>query len=550
MTVSENIGEYYTYSTSSPFLGNITISTKLVDNSITSIKPRYGCRAYSTQKIMNNLPAWMEMRKNHESIAQQLTHAWGKELDDTISLYNEYRANQFIGTSDTFCDISTGISDLSFSEYKVYEPRLVNLLFNSSFSIKGAARLQKPEGWHVERDELNALSFYTEDTLFGENSLLLDGSIGEVVLKQSREYTQSGGSLNLSIFVKTIGSTGSTTSKVQEHKGGIILVLQYADGETRSYGIGFPNNTQDKWARATFSVEVTKKIFKYEVLIINRTAYIYAVDLPQLEVGKSATNWTPSLYDTPIFLNSNVRHMAAVQVLLGKSDGAINKLELLAINSSDEFKDTIIPTRIEAATIVDNPRHSFNLEYLQEVTYGKEELPTKWVVYNNKIRQQSITTPDVYGEEMLPVDLYMNEDGVLLLNTYDADNGNISVCALTIYNNWMFVVTKESYMGSTKYVLKFVRPGKLTYDDVYLQSFGDIELPLDLAGNPQLDEPEDTITRIGICKNIPFTIFIDTDLRKRFYFSMKYDYTYADFRQRKLYCRENYVANGSRLQVV
>jgi len=110
--------------------------------------------------------------------------------------------------------------------------------------------------------------------------------------------------------------------------------------------------------------------------------------------------------------------------------------------------------------------------------------------------------------------------------------------------------SKEIYSGLTKYFLKFLKPDKVNYEDNFLQSWGDIEVKLELGTNfGDVSIPEE-ITRIGICKNIPQVIFIDTDLNRRFYFKMKYDYFYADFSRRQIFCRENYVAQNGFLQVI
>jgi len=549
------ISPYYTYAETNPSLGGISISMSIADSNFDLTDPIYGCRAYSTQKIMNNLPKWVDMREDRNSIGQKLTHSWACNLDNLSSAYDEYRAEQFLSTADTYPDVFTGVSELSFKEDKVYQAKFSNLLFNSSFSMLGPARLQKPEGWSVRRNGLiDSLAFDTGESLFGSHALVLDGSLGHVVLKQSRNLQQPGGSLNLSIFVKTRNNNSeSDTGRTVPEDSGIVLVLNYSDGSTETFGLGFPYNTKGLWARASFNVGIKKTLHKYEVMIINRSNRTYIVDLPQLEIGTMPTFWTHSVDDVPIFLTSSLRNVTAAQVLLGKDkNDSIQKLELLSASSSDEFMDIIIPTRLELTSPNVNPDNTFDLSFGKEVTYGDETLDTKWIVNRDtgKIEQHSIQTADIFGNGVLPADLYKSEDGTLYLNTDEVDSGNISVESATVYRNWLLVSTIETYLNKTRRVLKFCKPQKLAYEDTILQSYGDIELPLDLDARDILGGPAQNVNMIGICRNLPYTIFIDTNLKKRFYLQMKYDYFFADLRRRKLFCRENYAANNSELQVI
>lgn len=547
------ISDFYTYTEDNPSLGGATISTQTLDSNISNESIRYGFRAFSTQKIMNNFPAWINMREDHNSIGQSLVHSWAHHLDDTIALYDEYRADQFLATANTYKDINLGVSELSFQEENVYENKFINLIYNSSFSIQGAARLQKPEGWFVERDILDGLKFNRSQSLYGTHALELDNTNGNTscLLKQSREIQVNGGSINLSIFVKSIGSNGTTSNKFNPDEAGIILVLNYNDNTTKSFGLGFPENTEDKWARASFSVTIDKPVFKYEIIIINRTANKYIIDLPLLEKGTSASYWTPSPLDKPPYLEMSSRSVTGVQVLLGNnSSSTVLKREIFETTSQNEFKDVLIPTRLELTSTEIDPLNSFNLEFGKEVNYREEVLATKWFVAGTKIRQGSILTPDVYGEDLLPADLYLDESGNLLLDKSAIDSDNITVEAVTIYSNWLLAVTKETYLNKTRRVLKFIIPYKLTYEDTVMQSMGDIEIPLNLSANVLLNKPEATISRIGICKNKPFCIFIDTSNNQRFYFEMKYDYFYADLRKRKIFCRENYTLANSKLQII
>ena len=173
------IGKYYTYQEENPSLAELSISTQLENSGQNLETVRYGFRSYFTQKIANNFPAWMDLRENHESVAQKLIGAWSYNIEETSVLYDEYRADQFLAKANTYKDINLGISELSFDEEEVYEPNFKNLLFNSSFSIKAPARYRAPAGWKIERENIDALKFNKEESLFGTNSIELDNSAGD-----------------------------------------------------------------------------------------------------------------------------------------------------------------------------------------------------------------------------------------------------------------------------------------------------------------------------------------------------------------------------------
>ena len=547
------IGKYYTYQEANPSLGELSISTQVEDSGKDIETVRYGFRSYMTQKIANNFPAWMDLRENHESVAQKLISSWAYNIEDALSLYDEYRADQFFAKANTYKNINLGISQLSFDEEEVYEPNFKNLLFNSSFSINAPARYRAPAGWKIERNNIDALKLNKKESLFGTHALELDNSAGdaEIAMKQTREFSLSGGHLNLSVFVKTVDASGDTSTRFDAEEAGIILVLSFNDYTTKTYGVGFPVNTEGKWRRASFSVELQKELFKYEVIIINRAQKKYLIDLPQLEVGKTASSWTVSENDIPIQVEEETRKVGSVQVIVGGDyKQQTTKFELLEIPLEEDFREIAIPTRLVPFSLNKEPYNNIKRYFGKEITYMKEEMTINWLTSDNHIIQKSAYTPDRLGNPMLPADLFIDENGDKFLDTAAIDSSSIQVKGLTLLNNIIFAACKETYLERTIHTLKFIRPYKLNYEDTILQSIGDIQIPIDLSAIPELDIAETNITNIGICRDIPDCIFIDTDAEKRFYFKMKFDYFYANLSSRKLFCRENFTESNNKLQVI
>ena len=540
---AENLEILYSYSEIDPIIEGMTIPYTFSDGSVGTDVLLAG-RAAATQKIMNNMPYWMDMRLNRDSAAQGFVHSWGFNLEEVTNQYVEHRNEQFLATANTFIDTHGGASELSFQEDRVYTPEFRNRLYNSSFSIKSTARAGRPEGWSVHRSALTDSTFDYANSIFGDNSIKISGAAS---LKQSLEIKKLSGGLTFSVYAKTILDTGlSTSDKFDPDTAGLIFVVKYADSTVSSYGVGFPKNTAGKLVRASLTVNVTKETHSVEVIITNRSGYDFSVDLPMLEESASASAWTPGIRDYPIYVNStNRKKIAAAGIFKATVTGTTsNKLETLEISNELEFSDISIPTRIERFYPATDPGHAIDLALGRQITAEGEILPVMWSAADGKLKEESLSTPDVFSTVDIR-DAYRAENGTNFLDEYTAG----TVKAATVLRDLVIAVTEETYLGKTANYLKFIKPTKLSYEDGYVQSLSDLEIPIDLNPISSNAIPEEVI-RIGLCKDIPFCIFIDTSLDRRFYFKLHYDYCYADFGVRKLFCREYYLKENAYLQII
>jgi hypothetical protein len=546
----EGIQVLYTYTEVDPLIVGTTVSYAYSDDS-TLVDPILGDAPAATQAIMNNLPLWMEMRKDRSSVGQTLVNAWGMNFEKVRKNFIETRNNQFLSSANLERDISAGVTELSFNENKVYEGKFDNLLYNSSFSIEAFKRAQKPEGWNVLRDNLDSLQFDKDHSLFGTHALKLDGTYGPVVAKQTREFKVLGGPLTLSIYVQTEENGLSITDKYDADEAGLVLIVHYADGEVKSYGTGFPYNTSDSFVKAVVEVNLEKELHSFEVLIVNRNTSVHIVDLPMLSVGNDTKTWTPSFFDVPAWERGAISTVAGVQVLRDhQPSDIVKKTEVFGVSSEAIFRGTTIPTRIERYFPTKDAGLKLDMSLGRHVSYYEEELPIMWPALDGKISESSVLTPDVYNS-LLPADLYITEDGTAALDmTLVDDSDNVSVKATTVVDDTLYVVTQETYAGKTRYYLKFVSTHKLTFEATYLESLGDLILDMDLDADFGLEAETEDIDSIGVCKNIPHVIFVDTTRNRRLYFKLFFDYYYADFGTRKLFCREQYINKGAHLQVI
>lgn len=539
----ENLNVLYSYSESNPLLEGLALAYSFTDGS-SNDSPPTGGRAAATQKILNNMPYWMDMRLNRNSNTQKFVHAWGFNLEDITNHYFEHRAEQFLITSNPYIDIHTGVSELSFAEERVYTPEFRNLIYNSSFSIKSFARSQKPDGWAVDRSALDDITFDTTNSIFGDNGIKLSGSSA---IKQIIALKKLSGKLAFSIYANSLVDTGSESSeKHAPDEGGMILVIKFADSTVSSYGVGFYKNTYGEWIRPSIVVDITKETSSIEVIIVNNTGTDYVIDLPSLEESANPSSWTPSKLDIPFYIDEgSPKRVAAVHLLKDTNDSATSKkLEVYEATSEKLFSDTIVPTRIERYVPLEDPGHAIDLSLGRQITAEGEIMPVLWSVSSGKLREESLTTPDVFVDVDVR-DIYKAQDGELYLD----NSTDSTVKAAATLRDYLMVVTQETYLGKTAYYLKFVRPNKISYEDSYVQSISDLELPINLNQLSSGATSED-VSRIGLCKNIPFCIFVDTTLDRRFYFKLHFDYYYADFGVRKLFCREHYLRENAYLQII
>lgn len=506
----------------------------------------YGYKVAATQQILNNLPLWMEGRKNYDSNMNKLTTAWADTFESTLDNYSYLRKNQFLATADLYSNIELGVSALSANKDRVYTPVFNNLIYNSSFSMKGPAREQRPSGWLISRDSINCLTFDSANTLFGNHGLSLSG---KVELKQTRERQLTPGPITYSIYYKTLDNGLPTDDYWSANEAGLILAIEYADSTVATFGVGFLKNTKGRWARANLTATMVSETFKISTLILNRVSYVYSVDCPLLTTSKTLDTWSPSIEDIPVY-SSGIRTIAGLQVLFDSLDFAsVSKLEVLPTATEQEFKSIAIPTRIETFSPSQQAANSLSFTMGRQLNFHGDIMPTMLIADQDTILEESINTPDKFSRRR-PADLILTYTGDKYLYKKSINEDTSLVKATCVVNDLLYVVTKETYAGVTGHYLKVTRPRVVSYTDDYIPSYGDIKIPLSLGNEFGFASLAEEIVRIGICKNLPNVIYVDTSLDRRFYFKLYFDYYFADFTNRKIYCRENYSEQFGHLQVI
>lgn len=553
-TVSNGIEILYSYNVKDPLVSFIDIgysfNDEYDDEDFGDIV--YIPKSAATQQILNNLPPWMEMRKNYDSNGNQLVNAWGGNLESIIDLYSTLRKDSFLMTADMWYDVPLASSELTGKGQRVYEPVMRNLLYNSSFSIDAGARFQKPLGWKAARNTLNGIQFNYDNSLFGSRAILLAGTEGGGDLSQTASVIVPGGPVTASVFIKTPYDNGESADDVWDSsEAGLLMLVLNADDTVETYGVGFPKNTSGVWIRASLTANLTKETHKITFMLVNRTALDLIVDCPLLEQSETLNVWTSSTIDfNKIISTSSGRTIAGAQVLFESLDGEpVKKIELLPLSSESEFKNIKIPTRIEPFYPNGDSSNSFSLSYGRHIDFHDDIYPNNWLAVDGSIQQMSAITPDIFSIR-LPADVIQLENGDLAVDLSLINNEDTYVYAVSAVDNMLYVVTQDTYLDKTAYYFKVVQPYVNSFDDNYMPALCSIELPLDIGSDFGVGSQTEQPFRIGISKNYPNVIFIDTTRDRRFYFKLYFDYFFADFNLRRVFCRENYSTENGHLQII
>ena len=181
----------------------------------------------------------MSWRQDPTSVGQTLTHAWAQNLDYVKKLFIEKRKENFLSTANVHDDIHYGSIDMGNFIAGSYVPAFRNLLYNSSFSILSPSRYKQPMGWHSKESANFVSTIYTDESIFGEKCLLLDGTVGTCEVKQKRTARIPIGSLTFSVFFKETEEESTSSDFYEASEAGIILQLEYIDSTVKSVGAGF-----------------------------------------------------------------------------------------------------------------------------------------------------------------------------------------------------------------------------------------------------------------------------------------------------------------------
>ena len=276
----------YAYTTRELSKSSIDIAYGYTSTSAeTFVEQSVGTNAPATQGIMNNLPQWMEMRKNRSSNGWKLTNSWGQNLEHIVDITKSFIQEQFIATTDITQRSSLysfNITDRELVEERVFN----NLLFNSSFSIRGPVRIGMPSGWARYSTQHRKTTYLIHDRSFiGSGSIVVEGS---GIFGQSVAINN--------ILIKDITGSCYFLSNGADAKVKLIVIAETIDGKLISSETMFKGSSTE-WRRLESTLVANQKIFRIHFVVHASNCTSAYFNAPKLEVSDKATRWCKSGLD-------------------------------------------------------------------------------------------------------------------------------------------------------------------------------------------------------------------------------------------------------------
>lgn len=484
------------------------------------VEEQVGCRAAATQQIANNLPPWMKMRQDQDSCGWALINSWGCSFEEVL----KYSSNKILETTLETADESqvNKVSVVNITQDSLLNPtNFRNLLFNSGFSIKDVIRKQNPAGWTDYNKSNVSLELDNTFSFLGTNSIKFN-TMGS--LTQSIEINKYLGSVACSVYCRSMSL--STDIK-------LIINVELIDGTSISKQASIISKSID-WKRLVLPIEINNDVYKIHFTICSSAnANICA---PMLEYGSSATPWTASRLDSLPVIRSVPNFNS---VVAETSDDIKKKIPIFPINDEIYFLNIDIPTRIEKCSAPKDLTNFYkNQLYGRRVTFEKENIPTQWIIKDNKIVEIS-TFPG-------PYDVFERYELKELRFTSNLEYGRIDDARLTIkyldtliINDILYILCEEQYLDNTIYTIKLCYP-KTPASGKYLQCFADFRVNVTNTVTHGLNEINEKPTSILVSNKDPSLIAINTNTLNRVFYKLYFDYYYFNPGNGSLYTREHY----------
>lgn len=493
-----------------------------------------GFLAPATQGILNNLPQWMEMRQKTDSTGWTLVNSWGQNFEHVVELTASYVNEHHIHTADKFQRstlYSTNLYNRELIETKLFN----NLLFNSNFSIQGPSRTKLPLGWiRYNSKTYNKVYLVKNKAFICPNSILVDGtgSFGQSVYINN----QIAETISFSMYYLSNSSTAKVT---------LITIVEMLDGTTKfsqATGVG----STSEWKRLTGSLRIEGSVYRLHFVIHSESSGKVFFNAPKLEVSNLVTKWSRSIVDTLPYLDAS-NYFSQV-CAIGNVGYDTKKIPIHPVLSQDEFLNIDIPTRIEKITAIHKDLEPFvtNLQG-RKVSFFNEVFDTTWKVEEGKIKEKSFGPSefDVYAQYNIR-DLTIGEE--VTYGTYNDTNVSIVPQLITVRNTKLFILTKETYLGKTTYVLKICNAREPASRSGYLESFVDFPIEIPTPGKVFIGQLDENLTTLAFSEKDPNVMLITTNLGRQLFYRLYYDYYYNDVDTNKVYMIESYP--NSKIQVI
>ena len=512
----------YAYGKRTFVSSSFSISYAYGSKCFTNVDSRFiGFKAYSTQATLNNLPPWMRLRTTEAAVGWRLANAWNISVDKQIELMNKQLRNLFLTTADRHQRSSLFKGTIAVNE--LFEDRpTINLLHNSTLSIRSTARSRLPVDWYDAYFPSTQVMFLdTSRPMVGTYCLRADspGTIGQIT---SLNGIGEVDKISASVYVRSDSNFRATLSVVVEDINGVSI-----GGEQEFYG----HTTE--WERIKLTFTVGSEVFKAQyTLRVTAGTKVY-IDAPQLELGPQVTSWQGSDTDRLVYLDTTLGFKMAEVVSNN------NRVSLFPIGSTNDFSDMLIPTRVEIMPVPSRDLEPFSNDVFgARVDVFDQRTPISWAIDTKQIVERDANNKfEIFARYDLRDLQFFEGQGYGTIADCDVD---VTIIASAVRDDLLFVAVKEVYRGRTIRVLKVVRPRRPPNDETYLESFTDFELDLGFDTTYGQSNEAEEIDTIGFSERDPSWLVVNTTLGRRFYFRLYYDYYYVRYDTRDVYTLEEY----------
>jgi len=478
-----------------------------------------GWWSHWTQAIANGLPLWHAGRNNEFCRTQRLINIFAQEIEEADRLLQEERRNRFIGTVDIFqpdksyrIPITVPLRDQpQYSESK-------NLVANSDFSIPGLARYNVPWGWTDRMTATTGLvEHYTANALTGTGCVRMKADAGEVCYLRQLVHSTLGAEdcvtasawVNVPVPVDAPRSTDSA-------KYALVLTVLYADGTTTTSRVAIPAATAGGWRRIETTVSCDRRVFRADVMFVvdnedGDSTWEVFVDGVQLEGAPGATSYERPLTELPHWLENRNRSLFYLQAVGAATERTVEHESGYPLTYS-EYQHTkvwitqdkfdwwlqAVPTRTGSITATSGLSGTTRTRWgFEAESETKVRRNAAFQIGDNQIQYVVEDTPadilfshDIADHFMDGADTLRDEYGIY---ADDDESFSVTIEALTVHRNMLWVVVKETFEGSTIRVLKVLRPAQrpdvLADDDQdnFLETIQDF----------RLDDADGTVTSVA-----------------------------------------------------
>jgi len=486
--------------------------------------PQEGFKAPATQEILNNMPQWMKMRQDTGSVGWKMTNSWAMGLERVLETAEEGTNNLNIISAETH-----SLSEVSFvdvTDQGVLEDKTPrNLLFNSSFSIKDAARTWMPAGW--EKYDVTSNTFLS-DRSTGVTCCSLVATNGKIKAGQGVEL---GNIMVSKMYASVYVLCDATNTDITLH-----VSVENIDATNHAAQAKITNRSSE-WVRLVLPIDVNNQVYRVNFSITANCDAEVSICAPQLEIG-GLTAWSKSSKDVVPYLpyTSNFNLVYA-----HSSEQNSRKIAIHPIADEQLFIDANIPTRLEKA-----PTPTRDIEPYITSAFGRrvdqlgEVVRTEFSVADDKVIERAISpTPfDIYGEYYIK-DLRFYEE--LAYGTRDDSRVILEPITVGVRDSILYALCKETFNSNTRYVVKVIDPRVPPNGEDYLESMIDFELDLNLDKTFSVDgQVDEEVYSISFSDVEPTYMIVTTTNNISYYYQLHFDYYYFNSSKNRLYTIESY----------